>query len=534
MKRLAIKLVLFLLLGAIVNVAVAWGCAAFLTLEIVGFGPREDMWTLWQRYATSTKATPNVVIQSQRAFGVEWNATSCFNTRLNLHTDVRECVAGFPCTALRGGTLGKRLSFTTRGLFTAKHSSHKYEREIGCWRIDFGPPQWVYSPLHTPTKDRLIPFVPVWPGFVINTILYAAVLWVVFATPGLIKRTRRRMLRGRGCCIHCGYDLRGQPADSKTCPECGRSGPIKGLSRQCLTLATALTALAANGCGGHPPFYGPPRSDKNLSAADIEWVIARPDYVPTIRPGITYEEFDALIRHSAELRAQNPDRKSAFPKGASYQPPQHLFTIPDSGSTLSAFSVRVHPFCSPLIYVFRDLRLEKVVKSCAPYYHRTFPHDLREIRAQGDKLRPWLEKARGTLREAEPLSDEQVASLSIRQIEADRSTHGALEPGILLLFPHTEGDEHRRYLSVMTRYNVSDIEIASSVQHLQERWDQRLAVLDDDDGVLAVFGESTETGWYGTPIVWVWHRDGRVRCILTTYHVPWAESVSQDASRRMH
>jgi hypothetical protein len=60
-----------------------------------------------------------------------------------------------------------------------------------------------------------------WPGFVLNTIFYAAVLWVLFAMPGTVKRMRSRR---RGKCIHCGYDLRGRPADSNTCPECGKTG----------------------------------------------------------------------------------------------------------------------------------------------------------------------------------------------------------------------------------------------------------------------------------------------------------------------
>jgi hypothetical protein len=69
-------------------------------------------------------------------------------------------------------------------------------------------------------EDRHLPIRPIWPGFAINTIFYAAILWVVFLVPRSVKRLRRR---AKGCCIHCGYDLRGQPADSKTCPECGRA-----------------------------------------------------------------------------------------------------------------------------------------------------------------------------------------------------------------------------------------------------------------------------------------------------------------------
>jgi hypothetical protein len=79
---------------------------------------------------------------------------------------------------------------------------------------------WLGNALHT----RCLPLQPIWPGFAINTIFYAAMLWVVFTAPGALRRRRRRF---RGLCIHCGYDLRGQPAppdgSSIKCPECGRS-----------------------------------------------------------------------------------------------------------------------------------------------------------------------------------------------------------------------------------------------------------------------------------------------------------------------
>ena len=65
----------------------------------------------------------------------------------------------------------------------------------------------------------VLPIRPIWPGFAINTIFYTAILWLLFAAPGFIRR-RIRIKRGR--CGACGYDLRGQPASGdRTCPECG-------------------------------------------------------------------------------------------------------------------------------------------------------------------------------------------------------------------------------------------------------------------------------------------------------------------------
>ena len=63
---------------------------------------------------------------------------------------------------------------------------------------------------------EVLPLRPVWPGFVINTGLYALALLVLYCLWWLGRRNIR-FLRGR--CLICGYDLRG---DLKSgCSECG-------------------------------------------------------------------------------------------------------------------------------------------------------------------------------------------------------------------------------------------------------------------------------------------------------------------------
>ena len=63
---------------------------------------------------------------------------------------------------------------------------------------------------------RALPTRPIWPGFAINTIFYAAILWLLTLGPF----TARRIIRHkRGHCIKCGYDLRGTSEGG--CPECG-------------------------------------------------------------------------------------------------------------------------------------------------------------------------------------------------------------------------------------------------------------------------------------------------------------------------
>jgi hypothetical protein len=63
-----------------------------------------------------------------------------------------------------------------------------------------------------------LPLRPLWISLTINSAFYGALLWVIWFTPGAMKRSRRRR---RGRCVKCGYDLRGRSDDRSACPECG-------------------------------------------------------------------------------------------------------------------------------------------------------------------------------------------------------------------------------------------------------------------------------------------------------------------------
>ncbi|HMN40086.1 MAG TPA: hypothetical protein PKE29_04520 [Phycisphaerales bacterium] len=64
---------------------------------------------------------------------------------------------------------------------------------------------------------------PLWPGFALNTIFYAAVAWGLWRGGWQIPLAiRRRRRRAKGLCIRCGYDRSGLPASPPSpCPECG-------------------------------------------------------------------------------------------------------------------------------------------------------------------------------------------------------------------------------------------------------------------------------------------------------------------------
>ena len=66
------------------------------------------------------------------------------------------------------------------------------------------------------TDTRPLAVLPIWPGFAINTVFYAAILWLVIGGPFALRRHLRRK---RGHCMRCGYDL--GHADHRACSECG-------------------------------------------------------------------------------------------------------------------------------------------------------------------------------------------------------------------------------------------------------------------------------------------------------------------------
>jgi hypothetical protein len=59
----------------------------------------------------------------------------------------------------------------------------------------------------------LLPYLPTWPGFALDTLFYAALLWL----PLQLRRRRRRIRRG--LCPGCACPV----GKSTVCGECGRS-----------------------------------------------------------------------------------------------------------------------------------------------------------------------------------------------------------------------------------------------------------------------------------------------------------------------
>ena len=218
MKRRLFKLVVFLLLGAVVNVAVAWACAVWSgsrggSLIYPSFGSRaesldldwlsQNEWT-WSHRFYVMRTDPSTAIGVQRVAFLEVYESSTFALEGPLAIRTR---AGWPLPSVTGSKW-----FPSRIRSGSDQAPKRYIRAF---------PIEVDLTSSTPGLQRsvelAVPMFPIWPGFAIDTIFYAAILWLLTFGPFTARRIIRRR---RGHCIKCGYDLRGS-SGGEVCPECG-------------------------------------------------------------------------------------------------------------------------------------------------------------------------------------------------------------------------------------------------------------------------------------------------------------------------
>jgi hypothetical protein len=223
MKRRLSQLVLFLLLGAIVNVAVAWGLA-------FSSARRYENSVAWGVDACTTQYHCLRSVGCGHSLGAVIASSNWLKRTgqdLVLFGDPVDVLPRwFPLHGLAPGVQDG--SIHSDSIFGVAHGLPipcLYAlRQVTVWpnyqKVALIGRAFELEASSPGQFATLLPVRPIWPGFAINTIFYAAALWVVFLIPGSVKRFRRRR---RGLCIHCGYDLRGQPANSHKCPECGKS-----------------------------------------------------------------------------------------------------------------------------------------------------------------------------------------------------------------------------------------------------------------------------------------------------------------------
>jgi hypothetical protein len=221
MKRLLLLLLAYAVGGAIINVAVAWGLAAFA-------GPYSTAWI--GRSFEAHKALPDFVRRSHathpRNRDGSWDAESGY------------AFTGYDVYVLRSrGTAQDQAILETTSLVTgwpmrtvwsryAYYTDSTTVANTGSPTLASGDPKNLGEEEEDTgilLGDVWMPYRIIWPGFAINTIFYAAILWLLFAAPGFVRR--RFVIRGRvrrGQCPACAYPV----GASNVCTECGAVLPL--------------------------------------------------------------------------------------------------------------------------------------------------------------------------------------------------------------------------------------------------------------------------------------------------------------------
>ena len=182
MGRRLLILAVFLGAGAVVNVAVAWGCTVLSSVQgdLASYTPRKEL----------------------RGFGLHIDLEQRGSDGLNHIINVA-LSAGWPLTALR-----------FEESLLPPCDPDETDEEALFTRTTYVSTISVVASI-TPRRAFSIPRMPIWPGFAINTVFYATVLWLLIPGPFALRRSIRRR---RGLCPKCAYPV----GESSVCTECGR------------------------------------------------------------------------------------------------------------------------------------------------------------------------------------------------------------------------------------------------------------------------------------------------------------------------
>jgi hypothetical protein len=233
-KRWAFTILLFLLLGAIMNIAVAWGAlfaAEWTCPNPLAFGVEWARTRVYNEKLLDSRSASEQEEEWIRATGwvlprptvcyepyletTEWNTTGmrvrevCESWRFR---PGKLCTGGWPHST----TLMQRVdagwpAFALSGTCLDPRSPDNRSCNGALW-LD-RPPR---AAMDAKLRHELLPFFPIWRGFAANIIFYAAILWLCLCGPLVLRRHIRVK---RGSCPKCGYDLRAAPG--RGCPECG-------------------------------------------------------------------------------------------------------------------------------------------------------------------------------------------------------------------------------------------------------------------------------------------------------------------------
>jgi hypothetical protein len=208
-----LQVVLALLLGTVLNVAIAWLWLTSRDGLAQSVPPkREDPPELAAQLVAESPRWADLDLESgehYREFGYHVFVVSEIDRIKTSQT----------------GLHMRQLTYANTGLpFLALEGCRTWSMERGrSGEPSAGAMQW--RARWSSGFESFVPTRPIWPAFIFNTVFYALFIWpiiaLLFATPGAVRYLRFERRTRRGLCPACKYPM----GDSVVCTECGRKLP---------------------------------------------------------------------------------------------------------------------------------------------------------------------------------------------------------------------------------------------------------------------------------------------------------------------
>jgi hypothetical protein len=234
-RNMIFRVLVLLVIGAIINVAVAWGCAACLNPTNWPQGP--------------------FGITAARSDNDRWDC--CFNRMPGAEARMYCASVGLDVQSLSNGKTDpplaslrapwearEKLDDSTDSIFDARGLPL-----LCMWsRLDRNSrgDTWTNGIQTGLSKSMIqnggsfsvcLPLHPIWAGFAINTIFYASMLWLLFAYSCSLRRSNRVR---RGQCPACAYPI--NHGTTNVCSECGAAFTHESLNSPAAFRAITFTS----------------------------------------------------------------------------------------------------------------------------------------------------------------------------------------------------------------------------------------------------------------------------------------------------